>query len=83
MTKVQENARFLLILNLLLQLLDAGITYGLSSLAGEPTNPSVSIASRWRIVAGFFYHKALAAALPYWYLFICCGSGAKPWLPMH
>ena len=51
MTKVQENVRFLLILNLFLQLLDASITYGLSSLGGEPTNPSVSIATRWRIVA--------------------------------
>lgn len=64
MTGIEEKTRFLLILNVLLQLLDGSVSYGLMSLGGAQASPFVNAAleSR-RIMSGLLYNKALACTL--------------------
>jgi len=64
MTGIEEKTRFLLILNVLLQLLDGSVSYGLMSLGGAQASPFVNAAleSR-RITSGLLYNKALACTL--------------------
>jgi len=64
MTDIQEKNRYLLILNLLLQLLDGSVSYGLFSLGGVEAGSSVNAAMEsWRFLGGVLYYKALAGAL--------------------
>ena len=54
MTAIEEKTRFLLILNVLLQLLDGSVSYGLMSLGGAQTSPFVNAAlESQRIMSGF------------------------------
>ena len=64
MTGIQEKTWFLLILNLLLQLLDGSVSYGLLSLGDAWANPLVHAAmENGRIIGGLLYNKVLACAL--------------------
>jgi len=64
MTGIEEKTRFLLILNVLLQLLDGSVSYGLMSLGAAQASPLVNAAleSR-RILSGLLYNKVLACTL--------------------
>jgi hypothetical protein len=62
MTTIEDKTRFLLILNLCLQLLDGTISYGLLALAPAEPNLSLNAAVMgWPTIGGLFYNKALAA----------------------
>ena len=64
MTGVQKKTRSLLILNLLLQLLDWGVTYGrLSPAVAAASAPANAAMENWGAVSGLFYNKMLACAL--------------------
>ena len=64
MTAIEEKTRFLLILNVLLQLLDGSVSYGLMSLGGAQASPCVNAAlESQRIMSGLLYNKALACTL--------------------
>ena len=64
MTGVEEKTRSLLILNVLLQLLDGSVSYGLMSLGGAQASPFVNAALESRpIMSGLLYNKALACTL--------------------
>lgn len=64
MTSVQEKTRFLLALNLFLQLLDGCVSYGLLSAGVESTNQSVHGATpSWGVIGSLFYNKTLASTL--------------------
>jgi hypothetical protein len=64
MTGIEEKTGFLLILNILLQLLDGSLSYGLLSLGDAGPNPLMNAAiESWRIIGGLLYNKFLACAL--------------------
>ena len=64
MTGIEEKTRFLLILNVLLQLLDGSVSYGLMSLGSAQASPFVNAALESRqILSGLLYNKALACTL--------------------
>ena len=64
MTDIEEKTRFLLILNVLLQLVDGSISYAFLALGGAAPNLLVSAAIDSRqIMSGLFYNKVLACTL--------------------
>ena len=64
MTGVRQKTRSLLILNLLLQLLDWGVTYGrLSAAVAAASAPANAAMENWGTVSGLFYNRILACAL--------------------
>src|SRR5512145_1250625 len=64
MTGVEEKTRFLLFLNVLLQLLDGSVSYGLLSLGDVGPNPLANAALESQlIIGGLLYNKVLASAL--------------------
>ena len=64
MTGIEEKTCFLLFLNVLLQLLDGSVSYGLMSLGGAQASPIVNAALEGpRILSGLLYNKALACTL--------------------
>jgi hypothetical protein len=64
MTGFQKKPWSLLILNLLLQLLDWGVTYGrLPPAMAAASSPADAAMENWGAVSGLFYYKILACAL--------------------
>ena len=64
MTGIEEKTRFLLILNVLLQLLDGSVSYGLLSLGSAQASPFVNAALESRPnISGLLYNKVLACTL--------------------
>ena len=65
MTAIEEKTRFLLTLNVILQLLDGSVSYGLMSLGGAQASPFVNASlDSQRIMSGLLYNKkALACTL--------------------
>jgi hypothetical protein len=63
MTSREENARFLLILNLGLQIVDGTLSYGLSFAVGAPDLAVNTATITWAMVLPLVYNKALAATL--------------------
>jgi hypothetical protein len=64
MTGAEEKTRSLLIVNLLLQLLDCGVTYGHLAPAIAAVNaPANAAMESWGTMSGLFYNKILACGL--------------------
>ena len=61
---LDEKTRFLLVLNLLLQLLDGSVSYGLlSTNIAQASSLAGAAMESWRVLGGLFYYKTLACAL--------------------